>query len=470
MSVARLLIIKLLRSGVPTLNKELVDQICRSGDVIVILEYLEALQGIVQVGHSDELEFVKFAADRLKIASEAELSKISMPTITDLYNKEPSEVLVISRLLCIGEVTRQLVDALMNFLKYPHCDQIEYSCFGPFFSLKTSDYVFPVAQFAIQLLIVANQTDLAVALLDRMENHILADATPLTWISSFLVKNYQYLTEPIRRQFRIVVRQLPDADRFFFPQSPTQMEQIMTLVERSDMWFEQDPDTVVRENQSQSRHLRLFSIVSLLLRDDTHAGLLSVLLRPFKDFDFHIERKEASCGSLARLIGGLPSKIAFDFFQAMMEGPFPVFALTSLRYMMVFVAIDVLKQIGERAKELLNHDDKRLAPFMYIMMPAFSRLGSDDETAKTFLCGLLETVGPTTPIQLQERVIDAVGFVYVTFRMVKHRVELIRAARDFCDELKAIIPGSLDLEFDMSHLHPLRPKRGMTESASATFW
>jgi hypothetical protein len=138
--------------------------------------------------------------------------------------------------------------------------------------------------------------------------------------------------------------------------------------------------------------------------------------------------------------------------------------------MTVFAAIDVLKQIGERTKELLNHDDRKLAPFMYIMMPAFSRLDSDDKTAKKFLCGLLETVGPTTPIHLQERVIDAVGFVYITFKMAKYRVELISAAKDFCDELKVIIPGSLDLEFDLSHLQSLRPKRGIKESASETFW
>jgi hypothetical protein len=203
----------------------------------------------------------------------------------------------------------------------------------------------------------------------------------------------------------------------------------------------------------------MWCLIGLLVRNNS-AEILRDLLEPFHNFEYNIENKEKSCTTLVIVIGSLPHPLAFGFFKEMMRQPFHQFTLAALRHFMVFISIDVLREICEKSGEILARDDKRLSPFMFVVLPVLNRLVGDDEMAKNLLVGLLETVNQGTPIQLQERVIDAVGLVYVMFRLAKHRADLIRAARDFADQLKAIIPSSLDVDFDFdrSQEHQLRAK------------
>jgi hypothetical protein len=457
MAVSRLLLVKLLRSSLPRLTQEGIDQIVVVNDVVVTLEYTDALRGFSQVDQSDELVFARDALDRLRPL----VGRLQTPPISELYKKKPFELLVAGRLLCTPDVTRATVDALMNFLKPPDSDAVDYAGFGPNFGLKASDYIFPVAQFALQLLADKHQHELVSALLDRMENFILADQTPLAWVSSFLAKNYVALSDTARAQFRGIVARLPDAERYFVPEGPDQVRRMMVLLGASDLHLEQDPAFLTREAQSQLRYVKMWCLIALLVRNDS-AAIVSDLLKPFRTFEYGIEKKEKSCAALAMVIGSLPQPLAFGFFKEMMGQPFHEFTLVALRYFMAFISIDVLRQICEKSGELLARDDKRLSPFMFVVLPVFNRLASDDETTKNLLVGLLETVNQGTPIQLQERVIDAVGLVYVVFRLAKHRADLIRAARDFADELKAIIPSSLDVDFDFdrSQEQQLRTKPG----------
>jgi hypothetical protein len=218
------------------------------------------------------------------------------PTITELSKKKPFELLVSGRLLCTSEVTRATVDALMNFLKPPDSDAVDFVNFGAGFGLKASDYIFPVAQFALQLLVDKRQHELVSALLDRMENFILADQTPLSWISSFLVKNYFVLNDATRAQFRGIVRRLPNAERYFCPDGPNQVRRMMTLLGDADLYLEQDPAFLTREAQSQLSYVKMWCLIGLLVRNAARRSHGTCSNRSItSSMTSRIRRKAAGC-------------------------------------------------------------------------------------------------------------------------------------------------------------------------------
>jgi hypothetical protein len=453
-AVSRLLLVKLLRNSPPRLTQEVVEQIVAINDVVVTLEYTDALRGFSQAEQSDQLVFAREALDRFRPL----VGRLQPPpTISELYKKKPFELLVSGRLLCTSEVTRVTVDALMNFLKPPDSDAVDFTGSGAMFGMKASDYIFPVAQFALQLLADKRQHDLVSALLDRMENFIVTDQTPLSWVSSFLVKNYFVLSDATRAQFRGIVMRLPEAEKYFVAEGPDQVRRMMVLLWDSELYLKQDPTFLTREAQSQLSYVKMWCLIGLLVRNDS-VDIARDLLEPFHNFEYHIDNKEKGCKALAMVIGSLPQPLAFGFFKEMMKRPFHQFTLAALRHFMVFISIDVFRHICEKSGEILARDDKRLSPFMFVVLPVLDRLVGDDETTKNLLVGLLETVNQGTPIQLQERVIDAVGLVYVMFRLAKYRADLIRAARDFADQLKVIIPSSLDVDFDFDRSQEQQPR------------
>jgi hypothetical protein len=71
---------------------------------------------------------------------------------------------------------------------------------------------------------------------------------------------------------------------------------------------------------------------------------------------------------------------------------------------------------------------------------------------------MLETVGFSTAIRLQESVFDAVGLIYVSFRLHKSKPQLINAAKNVAPELTIIIVSSLDVEFEFSQTQALQAK------------
>jgi hypothetical protein len=91
------------------------------------------------------------------------------------------------------------------------------------------------------------------------------------------------------------------------------------------------------------------------------------------------------------------------------------------------------------ASSVIDHNENRIGPFLFIVMPNALRLNEENEALFAVSRGLLESVEKTTAIEVQERVVDAVGFLYMTFKLQGFREELTRAAGNFALQLETVV-------------------------------
>jgi hypothetical protein len=510
LAVTRLLLFKLLRAGPPRLTPAIVDTLCACGDIVTILEYIDSLTGFTQVYQADGLAAVQAALSRLidvlpfavtrtssleivscdkmkvqcarlNLSSAAKCSRLlSVLELPDRFDPRrwpeqmpPPEFAALIRVFCQTRLLQRpstaqtLTDALISYLIDAQSTVPEESTFARSFRFTGRDYLFPALQFVFQALLRCGNENCALALLDALTPGMRIDSTLLAWIWSLVLKHFQFLTPRIRSILRTILGGLPHADRYFLTE-PDQMRDIIRRINQAELWMHQGPEILLREIQSEKQYGMRMLMSSVLLFDWDPMAIVCEFLRPFREFQYVLTKREAFCNELAGIVGHMPAEIAYPFFREVMSVPLHDFIVRSMRVFLIYCSLDVFQRICINASDLLAHDDQRLLPFMLMIMPNFERFSGDEEVATKLLCGLLETVGSSTPIRLQERVMDAVGLIYVVFKMHKSRTRLINAAKNFAPDLKTMIASSLDIEFDFTQ-GPTLHEKAMPGSGSLRF-
>jgi hypothetical protein len=500
---------KQLRASPLKITPTIVDALCGCGDVVSILEYVDALDGFTQVSQANGLAALQAARARLiealpfvsgSRASPFEIiscdrvklhcgrfNTVSIAICSKLFFEVPEKfdprrwleqttqaefigmvhVCCQAKLLQRPGMAQTLTDALITHLRDPRSTETEPSAYGRLFRFTGNEYMFPVLQFAFHAMLRCGHEACALALVHAMTPAIQSDSMPLSWIGSLIMKDFQFLTPRIRAPLRKIIGSLPDADTYCVNE-PSDIKRIVASLMKTRFWVHQGPEILLREIQSESRYGGLMFMSSVLLSDWSSQTIVHEFLRPFIEFAYVVEKRERFCKQLAILVSRAPYEIAYAFFREIMMIPLHDFVVRSMRLFLVFCSLEIFQQICVSAGELLRQDDRKLSPFMLMMMPNFERMNADDELATKFMCGLLETVGSSTPIRLQENVIDAIGLMYVAFKLHKSRARIINAAKNFAPSLKSIIASSLDVEFDFSQAQTLHTKT-MRSSSSLRF-
>jgi hypothetical protein len=499
-AVTRLLLTKLLRVGVPRITPRIVDAVLGCGDLPVILDYIDALDGLTQVHQADgfaalqaalaafreslpvvwtrsapceiaAFDRVRIPASRLCASSVAIVARLNSvfdsPDKFDLKKwpdqSKPSDFAATVRVCCQTRLLQRpafaqtLTDALITHLRDWRSVDSDPSSFGRLFRISGSEYLFPACQAALRALLLCRNEACTLALLHGMTPAIKADPTPARWVCRFVTRDYAYLTPRIRTCLQDLLFSLPGVDRYGV-RDPSEIKAVIERVRGTAFWLSQEADVLLKETQRENDFASRIFIASILLTDLSPQGIVSEFLRPFTEFEYLLEDREQFGVEFAGIVAHLPSEIGYMFFREMMTIPFHDFVLRSVRFFLMMCPMDVLRRICTTTAQFLNEDDRKLSPVMLAMMPNFERMATDEDMATKFLCGLLETVKPSTPIRLQETVIDAVGLIYVTFKLHKSRTALITAAKNFAPQLKTIIASSLDVEFEFSQPQTLRPK------------
>lgn len=483
LSVARLIIMKFLKSGPPRLSDAVVKALYECNDLITVLEYIDAIDGIQDLDQYEEGRRVAEIAEKLKEKLPFTFSDNPTFTITGFapdgkvrIHEWNTTSQTIIRQMCTAESLavfhkatnlspelaarvwsqrntfcvrmadyKSVIDVLCATLS----NESVVSGSGTPFEIKGGEFALPVAQFALRALLVHNHEDMALVLIERMKPVLLRDSTPRHWLVHFTYRNYAWLTPRVKHALHEIVQQLPDADKYYISDGTDQVRRMIQLLHKCDMSFRQDPSTITREYQSMFDHISSYVLLSLLLKNASVEELVAQLMDPYTNFRFVIKNKEEVLCTFSRIIASLPTQISFEVFKKMMEKPVSKLIIDSMRYLLTFASFDVLKLVCVKSSELIDHDDRRLQPLMCAVMPNVTRLKSDSETATDLLCGLLSNVNTSTPIELQENVMDAVGLVYVVLKLHKSRPQLINSTIGFSPELKAIFASSLDVDVDI---------------------
>ncbi|OHT15776.1 hypothetical protein TRFO_13763 [Tritrichomonas foetus] len=504
--VSRLILLKLIQSDVLHISTQIVDIIKSCEDLVLILEYIDALQNLKEITQFNDLKAIdSLIADLInkipynisrtpvllinsvvpiqphfnnistmiyqKVSAYLQSSKIDLSrhlsTIPPNYLHLLIKVLSTTFFVQKYETAKVLTERSIFMLN----DQSNILNNLSNFQVSSSMLILPIAQHLLRQLLVFKHNDLAIALLDAITKPLLKDLIPSRWICRFLVKNYEILTPEIKQAFDKIVRLLPDANELYL--SPYQNHTIQEIIHNIQIHRKinlHDPNVIYKEQISPFRHALTFSTISILLRNEPVHQIVFDFVEPLYE-PFQLKCNQNVLYSISRLLEYMPATIAIGVFNTIIQKEVYVLPLNILRVFMALTTIDVFKKICESGCDLIKQNDNRLTAFLYAIMPNFSRLKNDEDVATKFLCGLLENVNAKTPRSLQENVIDAVGMVYVMLRLNKKRAALINSAKHFTPELKAIIASSLDIDIDFprSPTPPVRAYGGNINTRMPSF-
>ena len=509
---ARLILTKFLISGVLRLNATVINELKQCEDVFVVLEYIEALDGFTHTDQVDELKQLKDLRDsliaKLPFTCETsgrfwitgvqlrppngsttkwnELSRQTIGVIQNIMQTDPQvdllrsidvPVYLLVRVLCLYKPwmanpirSRGLTGLIAESLRDTRCDYPK----DPLVPVRRCDLALTTAHTLLKRLLYCYDTDSAEALLDRMEELLKGEPLLQHWLFRFTHTMYGFLTPQIRTRLMGIVEYLPDGKDCFIPEGPKQIRKMMRRLCGTGIALNQNPSTIQKEYQSQSSRLETYYAICLLLRNISIEQLVNELVAPFFDHRLLVDDKDLAFERMAHIIAEMPKEIGIRFIQQAMSRPLTISVINSLRLIVTCAPLDMFQEICCMAQVLIHQDKTKVYPFMSVIMPCINRLKSDDRTATQLLCGLLESVDSSMPIELQESVIDAVGLVYVMYKLHKSRPELITAAKKFAPELKAIIASSLDVDFDFGQtcrgVGDQVTGRHMVQHSSLVFW
>ena len=493
-NLSRLLLIKLIRCDIIQITPKIIEYINKCEDIILIIEYIEGLQSLTEISQFDDYATIKKLTSNLinKLpynytleptlvlnsfmqenstlnATSGQINNIIknylQSTSIDLsrtLNTEIPHIFLVLRILSTShfvqkfETARCLTEKVLTLLsdRRPIKTSVS-SCF----SITSSMMALPLAQLLLKQLLVFRHYSIAVALLDAISKTLQNDETPLRWIFKFLTKNYIYLNSDIKFKFDHIVQELSKSKynegNYYSPYNGYKIKDIIINLQKQRKSFDIHNDYIRHEIISPFTQSLMFSVISVLVRTDSISDIISGIVDPLYQ-PFVVQDDDNVQYSISRFLSFMPLEIGYGVFSSILKHQVSMIPLNILKVYLSIAPIDVFCKICESSSELIKLDDNRLRSFIHIVMPHFTRLKSEEEITTKFLCGLLENVSSTTPRQLQENVIDAVGMVYVMMKLHKKRAILINSAKHFTPELKAIIASSLDIDFEISR-SPTRP-------------
>lgn len=495
-NLSRLIIMKIIQSDIVHISNEVVEMLKSSDDLVIILDYINALQNLNELNQFDDVKNLKgiistmiskvpYTMTQAPVLTLSSLSSVTMPfnSVSNHINKivgtylssnnvdlsrmlnQPNatnihlllRVLSSSIFIQKNESARAITEKTVSLLNSTNDNIIPKI---KSFPVSSSMLVLPVAQHLLRQLLIFKHHDLAYVLIDAMSKPLLNDSIPLHWIIRFLSKNYDILTSDVKNTFDKITSSLPNADELYLSANKGyKIVDIIKLIQNTKVDYQQTPDVIKREYISSQKLNIIFSAVSILVRNDNVQTIVSEIVEPIYQ-QYLLNCSPSALYSFAMLLYYMPMSIILGIFTEVMKHRVFISALDILKYYLVFAPINIFKKICESATDFIKSDDIKLRSFMYIVIPSFCRLQQDEEVATKLLCGLLENVSPKTSRSLQENVIDVVGMIYVMLKLHKKRASLINSSKNFSPDLKAIIASSLDIEIDMPTTpnKPLVPK------------
>lgn len=472
--VALVLLIKLLHVCPPRLTDEVAKKIEESSNILVLLTYIEACTNLTDVNLCTEATKIQEFRDKLisilpfnsdkkaplyiiesinQSISSSRFDKLSLGCLrayknfTQSSNMNASELFDAYFLSFTSTVQRyEFAHHLMQ-----HCrrylasnDDILEKDYQ--LQITTRNLAVLLSQQLLPRLLYYKHEYLANILIDAMIPALLADKMPLHWFKMFLTRNWHLLTPEMSSKLKTqFLSQIPQANEYLVPDGPEMAKQIGTKLHEIEKTVQQDPEVIVREYQSQFDHMKAFSVCAILLSNKTSQNIIEELVAQICDVMKSWPERELCCNCLMRVIAELPHDICIQFFTAVCQKTISPIVMKAMRIFLTYVTLEVFKEICFNLKGIIAGDSQRLSDCLQILMSNFMRLKGDPSAATAMLCGFLENVSTSTPKDLQEEVIDAVGLTYITLKLHKSRPTLINASSRFPPEMKAIIASSLDI-------------------------
>ena len=500
--VVRLMLMKFLRMMPPILMPPIIEALEQCTDTFIHLEYITSIDCEKHTNRADEyagimevrgnlvkkLPFLISSNNGLVVitgvcAPSFPISQISNnitqmlsnvflnPTPTELTNQcrlAGSNGYLLLRLVASSvlitniDIATAAVDFACEMLNSDSAISTES------FFLPTPVFYLPVAQTLLLYLLMNNLEDLSCKLLTAMSQHIIKDSVKLHWLQRFLPFIADHLTDKTRNIFASIFEQMPDPEFIF--KGENRIRRIAELMTEADMFYPIDPEKLHGEFLSRYFQIQSYSVCSLILYDYNSDKLLQDLLAPTKEvFKIWPDRLN-SIKIISRIVTLMPYKVCWEYFITLFNMTISELNISAMKSFLIFAPLDIYLKIAASSKELINGNEDKLFFYIHLMIPNFIRLQGNLEVATKFGCGILESVNSKTRREIQDLVIDSVGFIYISLRLQKSRTAFINAAAAFPPEMRTLIATSLDTELTIHKKKDILPPKNPEQKAGLFVW
>ncbi|EAY04043.1 hypothetical protein TVAG_055290 [Trichomonas vaginalis G3] len=479
---ARLIIAKLLQSDSPKMSEKTMDLIINSADLLINLEFIDAITFCSDVGNCEEFEKLSEMKERLKqniqimpsieskdelfcvefFKSDKGLNEISAYFVGKLQSLTAATAIKeISKILDEAESEDRLYHALRlimmtQFLKLNAVAEIlvkyitkmlatfEKPADTSQFEIRKCEHGLLLGQCLLGRLLILRFNDLALQLMENMMNPLMQDKLALHWIARFTSLYREYITPDVAALFLQVLPSLPSANDLLVSGDDEQAIDIIVnnIVVRKELLLH-SPDAINSEYWSQHDHAMSFSIATLCLSSRTSRELAEFIARPIFDAGKVLKFKEEIAITVAQLAGRMNFETSCAFFEFLMEHSPSASSVIAGRTFLATARIDVFAFVCQMCKDMISGDAAKLDAFMRMIVPSYLRLKGNDNIAARLLCKLLESVNEETPRALQEAVIDVVSLIYFKLNLQPARATFVSSAGHFSPDLKQFIAFSL---------------------------
>lgn len=477
---AHILMAKLLQCGHPKLTPKVYKFLEESDDILVLIQFAEALSGFDSTKTCKETEMYQKAREmlinRLPFVEEKGYPFLVLSSVKENgmtgFNERYSQMLTILSQMdetnCTKEAFRMLRAKLdmfvvlslltsMRFMKIKEYATVVYNAlrsgFGQTtysedgeckFEVRPCDMTLILTENVLARFVVFGHHEMAAEILNVMDAPLQKDSAPLHWLVKFTVKYRKYirahenkLFDMIRRILARLQSQTGD-DEFYVPREDSVFQMANVLVKKESMLIH-DPDVVVREYRSPYRHAHAFAVCAEAISSKDDQEIAVDMISPMLNFYKVWPKRDMACVCLARVAADLGADIGYYYMNSLLSTSPCAMAIKACHVFLSNAGTELVRRVAAGTRELIAGDERRRAYFLDLMVPIVQRLEGADEDAAALLCGLLEGISDATPLPIQERITDIVTFTVHALSLKAHAAAILTAAQGLSPDLRRVL-------------------------------
>jgi hypothetical protein len=281
--------------------------------------------------------------------------------------------------------------------------------------------------------------DLAMRVWDAMLPVLAEDSTPLHWIVNFTALHRSAMDTEFKNRLYEFVTALPGAAELL----KRDINVMLLVLMKRECHLIGDPESA-GEYMSPFLHALAFANCALSLSALSDAEIAEKMASALFATHARSQNRRDASRCLGELAATMSLGIGECFFLLILSGPRTEPALIAGQHLLARGRLELLKWICVGACDIIGTDPDLLDYLMRLIGPSLGRLIGDDSIIVEFIRGLFESVSESTPLALQESLLDFVGFVWVRLDTFGQMVNLAPAARNLHPDLWKRVAGCFD--------------------------
>ena len=337
-----------------------------------------------------------------------------------------------------------------------------YEKFPPLVKGDVDDkYVYmSLSQQCIKILYRYQMLDIANPLLQRCGSCFISDNCVLHWIYMF-TQQFRAKMDNSTKTFlyKIVIERhdtFSDVNLLPSINSTININTLINLLIANDGPLIQPPKSITNEYLSPFFLAMNYCQTLFLLSEQVDKSLISTsLIEAVYSYKYPWANRTEALVMIGRFVSGLTPALIKEFIKELINREACDSAIICGRVIFAMCGIDVfLEQLA------IGCPPTKIDFFMKMVLPSFYRVHDNKKAEHDLIDLLLQTLSSRQAKNIQNTIIDIIGFLYIKLELNEFRNEILSTAKTLLESDKlSILEAYLDPDFKQENKRPLfRPK------------